>query len=455
MEMDASELKKIAEKGEDSRTQFKADIESPDGLAAEIVSLLNARGGVIYVGIGDGGEVSGLESRDVRRINQMVSNVASQHVRNPVSVLTENIALEDGRVVVAVEVPEGNDKPYFDRNGVIWLKEGADKRRVLSKGEIRRFFESGGMLHADERPTAAGLERLDAIRFRAFFERVYGRRYPARASEVARLARNMNLADEKGHLNLAGLLLFGRNPEFLLPQFGVKAVRMAGNSLAGQTYEDSEDFQGTLPDVYEGAMGFLSRNLRKRQGAGGVNAPGTSEVPRAVLEEILVNALVHRDYAIDAPVRVLLFDDRIEVVSPGGLPDHLTVEKILTGNTNIRNPVLASFVAKGLLPYHGLGSGVMRAMRLCPGLHFADDRAGALFTAVIPRDGTRNGAPEDVRNRIEDFLRREPELSLRALAERLEMGLTTLQRHVGALKAEGRLVRHGGTRGRWEVVGGE
>ena len=91
--MDAQELEKIAGKGEDSRTQFKADVESPDGLAAEIVSLLNARGGVVYVGIGDDGEVSGLAPRDVRRINQMVSNVASQHVRNPVSVLTENIAL--------------------------------------------------------------------------------------------------------------------------------------------------------------------------------------------------------------------------------------------------------------------------------------------------------------------------------------------------------------------------
>lgn len=447
--MNALELLKIAQKGEDSRVQFKVDIDRPDGLAAEIVSFLNARGGVIYVGIGDGGDLVGLGPADVRRINQMVSNVASQHIRNPVSVLTENVVLDNGRVVVSVEVPEGNDKPYFDRNGVIWVKEGADKRRVLSKGEIRRFFEAGGGLHADERPTAATLERLDAVRFRRFFERVYHASYPSRAQEVARLVRNMNLADERGRLTLAGLLLFGRNPEFLVPQFGVKAVRMAGSSLAATAYEDSEEFQGTLPDIYEGTMGFLSRNLPKRQTAAGVNAPGESEIPHAVLEELLVNALVHRDYFMDAPVRVVVFDDRVEITSPGGLPDHLTVEKILTGNTNIRNPVLASFVAKGLLPYHGLGSGVMRAKSLCPGVRFNDDREGALFTAVIPRTGDGGAKAIDLPDRIMDALRREPELPLRTLAGRLGVGLTTLQRHVGALKLEGRLDRVGGTRGHW------
>lgn len=77
---------------------------------------------------------------------------------------------------------------------------------------------------------------------------------------------------------------------------------------------------------------------------------------------MLVNALVHRDYLIEAPIRLFVFSDRIEIISPGHLLNHLTVEKIRAGNSNIRNPILASYVAKGMPLYHGIGSGIKRAL---------------------------------------------------------------------------------------------
>ncbi len=97
--------------------------------------------------------------------------------------------------------------------------------------------------------------------------------------------------------------------------------------------------------------------MHKLQAGRGVNAPGQAEIPGSVFEELLVNALVHRDYLVNAPIRLFIFDNRIEIISPGHLPNNLTVEKIRNGNSNIRNPILVSYVAKGLLPYHGLGSG--------------------------------------------------------------------------------------------------
>ncbi len=104
-----------------------------------------------------------------------------------------------------------------------------------------------------------------------------------------------------------------------------------------------------------------------------------------MFEELLVNALVHRDYLISAPIRIFIFDNRIEIISPGNLPNNLTVEKIRKGNSNIRNPVLASFIAKGLLPYRGLGSGIKRAFEHWSALDLIDDRGGCLFTAIIYR----------------------------------------------------------------------
>lgn len=93
-----------------------------------------------------------------------------------------------------------------------------------------------------------------------------------------------------------------------------------------------------------------------------------------------------QDYPlVNAPIRLFIFDNRIEIISPGHLPNNLTVEKIRTGNANIRNPVLVSYVAKGLLPYHGLGSGIKRALDQWPDIEFVDDREGCLFTAIVNR----------------------------------------------------------------------
>ena len=470
--MNLKELRRIAARGEDSRTQFKLDVRSPEGLASEVVAFLNSKGGTIFIGVSDAGGLVGLSAEDVRRVNQLVSNVASQSVRDPVSLITENIAVGRSKVVVAVHVDEGNDKPYFDGKGVVWLKEGSDKRRVVSKDEVRRLFEASSSLHADEQSTKATVADIDVKWLSAFFAKTYGVAFPKRTSERERMLRNMNLADDHGFLNLAGLLMFGKNPEFVVPQFGIKAVRFSGVSIGSTSYLDSEDYGGRLDDIYKGAKAFVMRNLHKRQGPGGVNMPGISEIPEAAIEELLVNALLHRDYFVSAPVRVLMFDDRVEIVSPGSLPNHLTVEKILAGNTNIRNPVLATFIAKGLLPYHGLGSGIMRVKELCPNVRFIDDKDGAQFKAILPRNGNSSvseGASVETSQKTpqktpQKTLQKTPQKILVAIRENPYVGTqdiadgigverSTVARAIAKMKVSGLIRRVGPDKGgHWEVV---
>jgi ATP-dependent DNA helicase RecG len=104
-----------------------------------------------------------------------------------------------------------------------------------------------------------------------------------------------------------------------------------------------------------------------------------------VFEELVANTLIHRDYFISAPVCIFIFDDRIEIISPGHLPNYLTIENIKAGNSVIRNPILASFATK-LLPYRGLGNGVRRALKVYPDIDFIDDKEGNLFKAIIKRE---------------------------------------------------------------------
>ena len=99
---------------------------------------------------------------------------------------------------------------------------------------------------------------------------------------------------------------------------------------------------------------------------------------------MLANAIIHRDFFISAPIRIFIFDDRIEIISPGNLPNNLTVANIRSGNSNMRNPILASYATK-VLPYRGLGSGIVRALKEYPDIDFIDDRDGNRFVAVVRR----------------------------------------------------------------------
>jgi len=153
--MNRDEILKLVSLNEDSVRQFKADVHNGDSLASEMAAFANAEGGVILLGVADDGSIPGLSREDVSRINQLISNAASQLVRSPLVVQTENVPLENGRIVIVLTVPKGIDKPYFDKNGVIWLKCGADKRRVNSKEELRRLFQMTDQFHADELPIMA------------------------------------------------------------------------------------------------------------------------------------------------------------------------------------------------------------------------------------------------------------------------------------------------------------
>ncbi len=456
--------------GEDSTRQFKADVKNADSLASEMAAFANTNGGTIFIGVADDGSPPGLSGQDVVRINQVISNGVSQLVRSPLAVQTENVALENGRIVIVLTVPKGIDKPYFDKNGVIWLKAGADKRRVNSKEELRRLFQFTNQFHADELPTKAGVDKLDKLRFRDFLRDVYKQEYPDSPDELTRLLQNMNLATDDGRLNLAGVLLFAEQPEWIVPQFVVKAIRYPGYKIHATDYLDTEDFSGPLPKLFEGALAFVMRNLHKVQAGRGVNAPGLPEIPEAVFEELLVNALVHRDYLVSAPIRLFVFDNRIEIISPGHLPNNLTVEKIRTGNSNIRNPILVSYVAKGLLPYHGLGSGIKRALEKWPDIDFTDDHDGCLFTATVHRkpveelelvniepeaslksssktDATSRKRRESVgkaSGKILETCREKPSVTIPELAELIGITERSVQRNIQNLQRDGLLRRVGG-----------
>lgn len=382
--MKTSELIAIIEKDEDSRHQFKADITSTISLAREMVAFSNSGGGEIFVGVSNDGSISGLTREDVGKINLHISNAASQHVKPSINPWTENIKTPEG-LVIRIEISNGINKPYMDKDGAIWVKNGSDKRKATSREEIQKLFQSAGLIHGDE-VIVPGLSVADLDK--RYFED-YCRKNLTDSLDyddvpLTNLLQNMNLMRDEV-LNVCGALMFSENPSMKLPVFIVKAIAFFSNEIHDSEYQDKEDLTGRIDEVYKKSISFILRNLRHIQNGQGVNSNGVPEIPKLVLEELMVNALIHRDYFISAPIRLFIYRNRIEIISPGHLPNNLTIENIKMGNSNIRNPILASYATK-ILPYSGIGSGIIRALKSYPDIEFKDDRSGNQFIATVFRN---------------------------------------------------------------------
>jgi ATP-dependent DNA helicase RecG len=276
------------------------------------------------------------------------------------------------------------DKPYQDKNGVFWVKSGADKRRATSREEIQRLFQKSNLIHADEIPVpGVTIDELDLDYFKDYFQDRFGETLDKQKLPLQKILDNMNLFKD-GSLTVACTLLFAKTPQFKLPAFIVKTGAFDANELSTTNYNDSRDIVGKLADVFQQTVYFILSNLRHVQGDQGINSVGIPEIPHESIEELVANALIHRDYFISAPVRIFVFRNRVEIISPGHLPNNLTVENIKSGNSNTRNPVLASF-ANHVLPYRGYGSGIIRALAKYPDIDFLDDRDGNLFKVTLRR----------------------------------------------------------------------
>ncbi|KAF5422603.1 MAG: ATP-dependent DNA helicase RecG [Candidatus Methanocomedens sp.] len=376
--MDTSELLELIEKGEDSQTQFKERFESIDALAAEICAFSNSNGGNIIVGVSDDGEITGLKKENIRKLNEWVSSTCSQKIDPQVNVTTQNIKYQD-RIVMVISVPMGSNKFYMANGKDIWVKTGADKRRA-KREEIQRLLQSSGHLYADEMPVEnTNLSDINIDLFRSFYEHRTHEKLEDLDIPLENLMSNLKLmVDDK--LTLAGLLSFGKKPEEKRPQFVIKAVLFPGNSPAVSEYKDSRDISGNISKAFEAGRSFLINNLRWVQKDQHFNTTGILEIPQIALEEALINAIVHRNYFISSNIRIFIFDNRVEIISPGALPNTINVESIKMGIHIERNPILVSML-KDIedIPYRGIGTGIQRILHEC-------EKAGITVDLIEEKD---------------------------------------------------------------------
>ncbi|HEV7668886.1 MAG TPA: RNA-binding domain-containing protein [Thermoanaerobaculia bacterium] len=355
--MELADLRTRVEQGENLHTEFKVGPIRPDDLAAALVAFANTDGGNLILGVSDAREILGTGDGD--RIAREVDNVAVNNCEPPITVLQETVRTEDDRTIVVVRIPKGDMRPYRTNRGAYYVRTSSGRRQA-SREELLRLFQATESLYYDETPLSRlTLQDLDLAAFDSYLQDT-GQSY-LRGDDPKRLLANWYLTANE-HPTIAGILLFGRKPQQHLPYAQINAARFAGTDSSFDPV-DRKDLGGRLLEVIDQAERFLDLHLPVPHEIRGFQPEPRPELPKEVLREAIVNAVAHRDYTIRGPIRLFVFDDRIEIHTPGRPPNSVDAEAMRSGAHVVRNPWLYARLSDAGLVTRA-GTGIRRIVRL-------------------------------------------------------------------------------------------
>lgn len=355
--MDNIALKERILKGEDFHTEFKEVLPDNETLSKSIVCFANADGGLLIFGVSDSGRITGVSNLDeaIRRID----DVAFNRCEPAVSILAETVE-DEGKTALIVRIPKGLQRPYRTKSGLYYIR-ASNRCRQASWEEVRRLYQTSESIFFDEAPVArAGLPDMDMDYFKEFIEKFMG--IAGYDALMPNYLKNLRATTSDHQPTLAGVLFFGKKPQEFVTYAKITAAYIPGNDLAAPP-ADKKDLTGKIPDLLGDTLRFFRLYLKERHEIKGFEPEVHPEIPEEVLREGLVNAVAHRDYTVTAPIRIFIFENRVEIRTPGRLPNTVTVESMKLGSHVLRNPTIYNFLNKiGMVT--DIGSGIPRMIKI-------------------------------------------------------------------------------------------
>ena len=344
------EIKSRLQLGEDSNWEFKEVVFSGTRLkgprradwADEISAFANASGGTLVCSVTDNGDVKEMSKEQINSLEHLIAEISSNSIRPPIRVNVSRMASSEGKAFLVVEVPEGHAQ--HESPGGSFIRVGSTKQKMTSEERLRLAQKRGqaSFLWFDKQPVdGTGFETLDTLLWKPLIS-VEGGADPALALEKMGL-----LAEEQNgtlRATVAGVLLCSNSPENWLPNACITATRYRGvDRASGQL--DAQEICGPLDKQVRESLAFAVRNMRvaaRKEPA----RQDLSQYSEKALFEAFVNAVVHRDYSIrGSRIRLAMFEDRLEICSPGNLPNNLTVGS-MGERQSTRNEVLTSVMGR-------------------------------------------------------------------------------------------------------------
>ena len=379
MSMTRTDLFEIIRNGENSGVEFKRDVVQSHDLAKELVAFANFEGGIVLLGVEDDGSVSGI-TRD--KPEEFVMTTCRDKVRPgliPFYEVVKDVA--PGKDVAVVRVSRGFDVHtlWHNNKNIYSIRVGTQSREPTPE-ELGRLFQQRGGFRAELRPVSgATIADLDIRRLRNYFVQVRQQDVPDDSDEAAwrTLLFNTEIMVDDG-ITVSGVLLFARIPNRFLPQAGIDAAAFPGTNKDYPARERAALRGPMTPLLNDGgeiveaglveqALAFMNRNvaIAGRLEAGGARREAIPAYPAEAVREAIVNALVHRDYLLsNTDIEVSIYDDRMEIVSPGRLPNGITPARMLTGCRAARNQLIKDVMRDYRYLEHS-GMGIPRKIVKC------------------------------------------------------------------------------------------
>lgn len=374
-----SELMQIIANGENSGVEFKRDDCRPEQLAKEIVAMANLRGGKVILGVEDDGAISGIQRGNLEE--WVMDTVISRKIHPVLLPFYEEIQIDTDKRVAVLSFTQGVAKPYVLRHNDredIFIRIGSISR-VASREQQARLYATGGLIHMETLPVSGtDIKVLDLERLTDYFANVLSDpEIPSKKDDWQKRLCGMGFMTETDFerpvCTIAGLLLFGYRPRRYLRQAGVRAMVFNGMD---------KNYQAVLDDIVDGPLVGLwkkdANNSRELVAQGiieqlsellkaflmsesdtideGMRKEKKWLYPREALRETIVNALVHRDWTRSVDIEVAVFNNRLEVMSPGAMQNSMTIEKMIAGQRSPRNPIIVDVLRDyGYVDARGMG----------------------------------------------------------------------------------------------------
>ncbi len=371
-----TELLEIIANGESSGVEFKRDNIRPEQLAKEIVAMANFQGGRILIGVEDNGTITGIQRPG---LEEWVMNLVQNKIHPMLLPFYEEVRLDAQRSVAIISFPQGVSKPYVVRDKGredIYIRVGSTSR-LATREQQARLFALGGILHTEIMPVPrTDRHCLDEARLQNYLRDILGDPHlPASPDEwQARLLGLGFLTEAAEHIccTIAGLVLFGKHPRRYLQQAGLRILAFAGTD---------KTYRSMLDDILDGPLvgrwdirngdktlidgGVIERFITavtpfiSRDAAiidQGFRREANWHYPLDAVRETLLNALAHRDWTHSVDIEVGIYHDRFEVISPGALPNTMSVQKMLAGQRSPRNTIIMEVLRDyGYVESRGMG----------------------------------------------------------------------------------------------------
>ena len=376
-----SELLEIIANGENSGVEFKRDDVRPEQIAKEVVAMANLKGGLLLLGVEDDGSITGTQRDNLEE--WIMGGVFAAKVHPMMLPFYEEVNIEKGCRVAVISFPQGTSKPYVVRhNGRedVYIRVGTTSR-LASREQQARLFESGGILHAELLPvagssyTSLNKERLEDYLTNLINDPDVPTDESSWIQRLVGLGYMVEGAGDKVVCTIAGLVLFGHSPRKYLRQAGIRIIVFDG---------ENRQYKALLDDVLDSPMlglwrlddsgqrqlanadlGIIERFIDKIEPFISEESAEIDEgfrrekawhYPREAVRELVINALVHRDWTRSVDIEISVYSNRLEVISPGALQNSMTIEKMLAGQRSPRNPLIVEVLRDyGYVDARGMG----------------------------------------------------------------------------------------------------